>query len=251
MMPSGTRGPLTRTEKKRTGTMAGVPHLPPRPEEEALVLDFIRVDARAGRFEEWGASTVIDEHTRTPVIDPGVFVALHEAAGIEARFPVGNAGVLHVYGYWFSTAPTPFGFKRDRWADGGLATAFGLARDAFLLHGDDGTTPLQRVAAAALGPLRDARRHEIISHDGNPIAAAPSGDAVVSRATMQVDGLDTRAVLFRAPDSEVTALVYGLARPGDDYLLITTFPVSGDTDAFLAEFEREQRLHWNAVGSHP
>ena len=80
----------------------------------------IRRDAEAGRLEGWGQSTLIDEFTGVPSIERELFDTLHAAAGLTATFPVGNAGVLHVYGYWFSEVPTPFGYKRDRWADGAL-----------------------------------------------------------------------------------------------------------------------------------
>ena len=69
------------------------------------------------------------------------------AAGLAAAFPVGNAGLLHVYGYWFSDEPTPYGFKRDRWVDGALAGA---------LTGDDSDERLRNAAiGAAAGGVLD------------------------------------------------------------------------------------------------
>ena len=76
-------------------------------------LAHIRRDAAAGRFAQWALSTLIDEFTGVPSIEKDLFDTLHAAAGIDAEFPIGNAGVLHVYGYWFSEVPTPFGYKRD------------------------------------------------------------------------------------------------------------------------------------------
>lgn len=69
----------------------------------------IDADARAGRFGRWGRSTVIDENVEAAVIPEALFAALHARAGLRAEWPVGNAGLVHVYGYLLSTVPTPYG----------------------------------------------------------------------------------------------------------------------------------------------
>ncbi len=228
----------------------------------APVLDAVRRDTAAGHLALWGASTLIDEHTGVPSIDAALFDTLHRAAGVDADFPVGHAGLLHVYGYWYSTVPTPFGYKRDRWHDGSLARAFGLPADAFHLDapqaGRPGSAPgpgptlLARVTAAALPVLR------------RPPAGSLVADAVL-------DGRLSRVVLHRAPGADAPALVYGIepsgsggtgsaASPGgepavppgstpasDRLVLLTTFPFSGDPAPLLEEFAREPMLRWNAV----
>ena len=220
--------------------------------ELAPVLDAVRRDAEHGRLAHWGASTLVDEHTGVPSIDEALFDALHRAAGLTAAFPIGHAGLLHVYGYWFSIVPTPFGYKRDRWHDGTLARAFGLPVDAFRLdvpESDPDATPLARVTAAALPVLR------------RPPVGALVADAVV-------DGRLSRVVLHRAPGAETPALVYGIESAGsagtgsgrsvhaaphgsaaasDRLSLLTTFPFSGDPGPLLEEFAGEPVLRWNAV----
>lgn len=205
------------------------------------MLDFIRADAEAGRFDDWGSSTLIDEHTGVPTIDQELSDELHLAAGLPQRFPHGNAGVLHVYGYWFSTVATPFGYKRDRWADGGLAATFGLGRDAFHLTWQGDSTPLARVTAAAL-----------------PALQAPPADAGVAEAYL--DGRLSRVVLFRqaragvagggvgSVDTSTPALVYGISHEQSGALkLITTFPFSGDPESVLREFSSHPGPKWNAI----
>ncbi|MBM7753383.1 hypothetical protein JOE53_002103 [Microbacterium laevaniformans] len=184
----------------------------------------IDADAAARRFEAWGLSTVIDENTGTSVIAASVFRALHERAGIDARFPVGNAGLLHVYGYLLSTTPTPYGLKRERWLDGELARAYGLAADAFLPWAlPTGETLLARVAAAATAlvertPVRRQRVH------------------------------DTEAVIAvgRAAASGPSALAYALINGGIQRL-ITTFPVASPAAVLDDVDAATPRLRWNAV----
>lgn len=205
---------------------SGEPDLPFSLPDVDVILDQIHRDAAAARFDRWGASTAIDEIVGRAVVPEDVFSLLHEAAGIPADFPLGNAGVMHVYGYWFSTVRTPFGFKRDRWTDGALARAYGLPREAFRWESDAATTPLERVTDAA-GRL-----------------LATSGESGELAAEVMVEGARTRAVLGPRVEG-VSALVYGIDE-GDGVRLITTFPVNGDRNAFLEAFVSDPRLHWNA-----
>ncbi|MEJ6490607.1 amino acid deaminase [Leucobacter sp. USCH14] len=208
-----------------------------RPELD-FVLSCARDDAAAGRLADWGTSTVIDEHTEVASFDRQIFDALHVAAGIDAAFPVGNAGLLHVYGYWFSEVPTPFGFKRDRWQNGELARALGQRGTAFHLTrgstpGDRGSTPLQRVAEAALPLLL------------HPPERFLSGEALLH-------GRPSRVVIVQAPDAGPSALIYGIApgpgtRAQSPLQLITAFPFGGDASALVADFESNPAARWNAV----
>lgn len=187
--------------------------------------DAIAVDAAADRFARWGRSTVIDENTGTAVLYPALFDALHARAGLPARFPVGNAGLLHVYGYLLSTTPTPYGLKRERWLDGTLARAYGLPETAFLPWAEraGGETLLARIADAADALLATGDVHE-----------EPVGDAVA------------RIALGRRAAAGASALAYALDRGGKRHL-ITTFPVAS-ADAVLAEVRSSApRLRWNAV----
>lgn len=188
----------------------------------------IDADAAARRFDAWGLSTVIDENTGTAVVPASVFDALHARAGIDAEFPIGNAGLLHVYGYLLSTTPTPYGLKRARWLDGDLARAYGLTADAFLPWAlPTGETLLARVTAAAAALLSHApvRRHQL-------------GDTEALIAIGHSPASGDRAL--------ASALVYALVS-GGTRRLITTFPVASPT-AILDEVDAAApRLRWNAV----
>lgn len=175
----------------------------------------IDADAAAGRFDRWGRSTVIDENTGSAVVTVGLFDQLHTRAGISATFPVGNAGLLHVYGYLLSTEPTPYGLKRERWLDGALARAYGLDADAFLPWTPPDTL-LARVDAAASALLTTATVHE-----------EDLGDTVA------------RIAVARYAPSGPFALAYEVGGR-----LITTFPVASPE---VVAGRPDGRLRWNAV----
>ncbi|RZU65765.1 hypothetical protein EV379_2103 [Microterricola gilva] len=186
----------------------------------------VAADADAGRFALWGESTVIDEHSGTAVVGRPLFDLLHELAGVRAVWPVGNAGLLHVYGYLFSEEKTPFGYKRERWMGGGVAAALDLPSEHFspwTVHGTE--TLLQRVTDAALPRLGAEPGH------AGPAASVDEWDAAVLARTRVVVAADGSA-----------ALVYGVRWPdsGAPMRLVTIFPV----EAASAEWLR-------ALGSGP
>lgn len=179
-------------------------------------------DRAAARFDAWGLSTVIDENVGKPVLGRAVFEHLHELAGVEASWPIGNAGVLHCYGYLLSRTKTPYGLKRERWIGPDLARAYGLADDAFVPWASE-TTLLARAADAA-----------------SALLASPE-----TSRTLTVGGRETRVALSATKGT--AALAYAVAAEvGTHPLLLTTFPVAEPT-VLLEEFDLKPRLHWNAA----
>ena len=182
----------------------------------------LRDDHSRRRFDAWGRSTIVDENTGSPVIPRALFEELHARAGLAAEWPIGNAGLLHCYGYLLSLEATPYGLKRDRWVEDALATACGLPADAFHPW-HDGPTLLTRATAAASALL----------------AAPPAG------ATLTVDGRDSHLALGTAHGP--TVLAYAVApAPGSATVVITMFPVA-EASTPLTEFVQDPRLRWNAV----
>ncbi|WP_307358279.1 amino acid deaminase [Microbacterium murale] len=182
----------------------------------------IEQDRAAGRFEAWGRSTLIDENVGKPVLARAVFEHLHELAGVEASWPIGNAGLVHCYGYLLSRMKTPYGLKRERWLGADLARAYGQPDDGFVPW-SSGQTLLARATEAA-----------------SALLSAPA----LSR-TLLVDGRETQ-VAFSAGAGR-GALAYVVApEAGAGPLLITTFPIT-DVAAIIEDFDSEPRLRWNAA----
>lgn len=175
----------------------------------------LAADAEASAFEAWGSSTVVDENVGAPVIPRPLFDELHRRAHLAAEWPVGNAGVLHVYGYLLSDTPTPYGLKRERWLTDDLARACGLPAGA-LLPWTGTRTLLQRVTAAASAVL------------GHP-------DALVEHV-----GARHARIALTSATAGSAALAYAV-----DDLLVTMFPVA-DATAVRAGLGAP-RLRWNAA----
>ncbi|GGF16830.1 amino acid deaminase [Subtercola lobariae] len=193
-------------------------------------------DRGAGAFSLWGWSTVLDENIDAPVIDEPLFASLHEAAGIEATWPIGNAGVLHLYGYLLSMVETPFGLKRERWVGSELETALGMPAGSFMARiakPDQQPGGLLSFVSRALLEVLD---------DETAILAVVDEFAGEEREEV------ARALLVQstsAPDAR--AVVYAI-RVGPRTQLITAFPVATTPAKWLADVTSEPpRLRYNAA----
>lgn len=167
-------------------------------------------DSANGRFAAWGRSSAIDENVGGPVVPEPIFDELHARAGLTASWPVGNAGLLHVYGYLLSRTPTPYGLKRERWLTGELAEACGLARDGLSPWGHSDTLLARATAAARVLLSRDDVQHERVGECRAVIAVGdptPAGTAALAYA------LDGRIVtLFPVADPEAVGRDLGAPR---------------------------------------
>jgi hypothetical protein len=177
------------------------------------IVEQIASDRAERRFEDWGLSTVLDENEETPIIPRPLFDRLHKLAGIDSKWPVGNAGLIHVYGYLESTVQTPHGLKRERWLDGSLARALGLGPEAFLPESEEGRTLLDRATQAILPPLQDPPRTAALTIDQLSL------DGATTFRTVIIDNGDGAALLFGMRDRmrmrAITAFPLGSIGPAD------------------------------------
>jgi hypothetical protein len=203
----------------------------------------IRADAGAGRFDEWGLSTVIEGGVAPPVIPPPLFDELHRLAGLTEQWPVGNAGVLHVYGYLLSAVRTSAGPKRSRWLNPSLARGLGLDDDALTPWAAEPTV-LARVAAIArpiMDSPGDAAGVQLWIDETNETNATNATDATADASTV------ARTVVVRTHPSTDAVLFYAVDE-GEGMRLITVFPVARFDDAWIADrLSSPPRLRYNAV----
>ncbi|MFF1528089.1 amino acid deaminase [Cellulomonas sp. NPDC058312] len=170
-------------------------------------------DRARGGFGTWARSTVVDEHTREPVLDPPVLAWLQARAGLPVEHPGTDAGLAHVYGYLLSTAATPYGPKRERWTGGALAVALGHdPRHLLPWHRPDGRTLLERVTDAVLPLLRDPHVPGTLLVRDDPVPGTHDALRTVVHRGQGVVG-------------EGGALLYGLVGP-DGVRPVTVFPVT-------------------------
>ncbi len=74
----------------------------------------------------WGKSHNFDSGAKKVIVDEKIIEDLQRLFNIKNDNKIVHAGVIHTYGYLFSTIETPYGYKRKRWIEDTLNYGFGL-----------------------------------------------------------------------------------------------------------------------------
>lgn len=78
----------------------------------------------------WGESLNFDSNVKKMIVDEKIIADLQGAFGIKNNNLQVHAGIIHTYGYLFSTLKTPYGYKRERWIAPTLNIAFDFTGQA-------------------------------------------------------------------------------------------------------------------------
>ena len=81
---------------------------------------------RRGPLSFWGRSRNFDDLAEATIVEPCILKLIAAVARVKISPVTPHAGLQHTYGYLFSTIETPYGFKRDRWTETAIESAFGL-----------------------------------------------------------------------------------------------------------------------------
>lgn len=74
----------------------------------------------------WGTGRNHDENVGQRIVEPGPLRTIAHLSGVDLPTRQCHSGLLHTYGYLFSTIDTPYGRKRDRWLQPDIARGLGL-----------------------------------------------------------------------------------------------------------------------------
>jgi len=216
-------------------------------------------------LDYWGASRNHDENVGLRIVEPGALKVIAHLA--RHRLPVRacHSGLLHTYGYLFSTIRTPFGCKRDRWVEPTVERGLGLRdvlrpmpRQGSLLH--NATWWFARVAWSDDARLR-RRLERTVEGVAGDVLDYDYRKLRVTRITERVRLPDRRLVELH---SELVAfphanqrgpqalLIYWYRTTAHGRRLMTAFPVFADAVRELRARARgrapvEVRPRYNAL----
>ena len=87
----------------------------------------------------WGESYNFDSGANKTILDKSIIESLQNEFNIKNDNVVVHAGIMHTYGYLFSTLNTPYGYKRKRWLLATMDNALKLQKATISPHPEDGT----------------------------------------------------------------------------------------------------------------
>jgi hypothetical protein len=65
----------------------------------------------------WGKSINFDSGAKKQILDENIIQDIQNICSVKNDNKIVSAGLMHTYGYLFSTLQTPYGYKRKRWID--------------------------------------------------------------------------------------------------------------------------------------
>lgn len=192
----------------------------------------------------WGKSRNVDDNVGATIVPPAIVEAIGSTAGVPMRGVNVHAGLLHTYGYLFSSLQTPYGLKRDRWLSKTLEQGFGLDTQLLSDHPGAGTllanatwffghiafrdrpAALRRFAAAAPIVAPELVRHDFRSYEVLRIVEQAEPTGTLKRPVTFVTDLIPYPNPPTAPGAESTLLVYSVQiGEKSPRKLITGFPI--------------------------
>lgn len=87
---------------------------------------------------QWGQSLNFDSGAKKIIVEEKIIADLQQLFNIKNDNKIVHAGIIHTYGYLFSTIDTPFGFKRKRWIDPAVNKGFELTGNSLSPETIDG-----------------------------------------------------------------------------------------------------------------
>lgn len=78
----------------------------------------------------WGQSLNFDSGAKKIIVEDKIIGDLQLIFNIKNDNKIVHAGIMHTYGYLFSTIDTPYGYKRKRWISPEVNQAFSLTGNA-------------------------------------------------------------------------------------------------------------------------
>jgi hypothetical protein len=231
------------------GAARGIEAGGPLPEDTPWfdrLLRQIESDRAADVFSRWAQSTVVDSNVGRAVLDYRVLERFSAAAGTPTAGPIANAGLTHTYGYLLAGVSTQYGWKRDRWVNGGMAQALGL--DRRLLSPDPPVGTLLSNLTAAVDALTTGHSPPEWLHGAEfDVVRLTERDAAAN--------LEVQTWIFSRPNSPTSALVYTLRVNGEQFRYVTAFSVDSSYRAQMLDAATVRtgplELKYNTAGPSP
>lgn len=190
------------------------------------LVESIHADRAAGLLSRWGRATALDPRTGEVLLPQPLFEALHDRAGLEATWPIGNAGLLQTYGSLLSTAADArAGGDRERWLGTELATGLGLNGTHFVPWQGSGTLLARATDAAS-----------VLLASGGEFSWYSLAEGRATRAALSHEHGGSRALAYAVASA-----------PGTSPLLVVLLPVAQAETVRRDLDEAAARLRWNAA----
>ncbi|MBC7427814.1 MAG: hypothetical protein H7336_04320 [Bacteriovorax sp.] len=184
----------------------------------------------------WGKSMNFDSGASKQIVDTEIIKELQSLFSIKNDNKIVHAGIMHTYGYLFSTIDTPYGYKRKRWISPTLNKGFNLAGNSLSPDTLEGGLLSNVTYFTGMLALADKTQLALLKNVSNEVFTYDYSKLSVERLEESTKDYTIVTSLVKLPnkvdnDDNEYLLIYSV----DDHrvqkeLLITAFPIN--TDAY-------------------
>ena len=182
----------------------------------------------------WGKSLNFDSGAKKIIVDEKIIEDLQRPFNIKNDNKIVHAGIMHTYGYLFSTINTPYGYKRKRWIEPTLNYGFSLSGNSLSPDSIDGGLLSNVTYFTGMLVLSDKTRLNLLKNVSGEVVAYDYSKIQSERVEESIKDFTLITTLVKLPRKLVKEendylLIYSVNdhRMGTEYL-ITAFPVTTD-----------------------
>ena len=205
----------------------------------------------------WGMSTNFDSSAKKQIVDEEIIRELQNIFNMKSDNKIVHAGIMHTYGYLFSTIDTPYGYKRKRWISPSLNKGFGLSGNSLSPDTIAGGLLSNVTYFIGMIALADKTQLGLLKNISNEVVTYDYSKLEVDRLEESTKDYTIVTNLVKLPskienDDTDYLLIYSI----NDHrvqkeLLITAFPINTDAYKKIVAPEtlgtdKKISLHYNA-----
>lgn len=185
----------------------------------------------------WGQSLNFDSGAKKQIVDEKIIGDLQALFNIKNDNKIVHAGVMHTYGYLFSTINTPYGYKRKRWIDPTLNAAFDLSGNSFSPETIDGGLLSNVTYFSGMLAFKNKTELSLLKNVSNEVFTYNYAQLSVDRVEEELKDHTLVTTLVRFPVKLMVSendylLIYStINHATNKELLVTAFPVNADSHA--------------------
>ena len=178
----------------------------------------------------WGERKNFDSNAKKKIVNDKIIDELQTIFNIKNDNSIVHAGVMHTYGYLFSTIDTPYGYKRKRWIAPTINIGLGLKSRAFSPETNEGGLFSNVTYFGAMVAFKNKTELSLLKNVSNEVFTLDYSKLKIDRIeeNTQDQILVTSLVHFpyASGDDNKYLLVYStIDKKLNKELLISVFPI--------------------------
>lgn len=183
----------------------------------------------------WGQSYNFDSNAKKVIVDHKIIKELQSHFNIINDNNIVHAGIIHTYGYLFSTIETPYGYKRERWIAPTLNYAFSFESNSLSPEAIEGGMLSNVTYFCGSIAFKDKTQLSLMKNVSNEVFTFDYSKLDVTRVEEVLPNHTLVTSLVKLPqkksgEKNEYLLIYStIEKKLNKELLITAFPVNQDS----------------------